>query len=265
MSCYDFVQLDKTEKGLLDKTVDATYIIHLVGNGRLKNIKDQLSKYRPTNNLYILFNKGYKKCNKKLNKYVPAEDLIDAFLQVFKHATQHEYNNILVLEDDFIFDEKIKDPDVIKNINNFLKEHEGSQFIYCLGVLPIFLIPYDVNNYQIIFSGGMHACIYSKKLITEMLKVDQKNIIDWDKYHSGNSKKYTYYTPLCYQLFPETENTKHWLDHISTSIGTYPQKFLQLFNLHKSVEPGYTIFYVFSKMVFYVLLLLLLYLVLRYI
>ena len=52
------------ERGFLDNSVDATYIIHLEGNGRLQNIYNQLNQYQPTKKVYIFFNKGYKNCNK---------------------------------------------------------------------------------------------------------------------------------------------------------------------------------------------------------
>ena len=56
-SCYTFEQIEYSN-GLLD--LDATYIIHLEGNGRIENIKSQLNEYHPTNLVYILYNKGYK-------------------------------------------------------------------------------------------------------------------------------------------------------------------------------------------------------------
>jgi hypothetical protein len=52
--------------GILDSCVDATYIIHLKDNGRLDHILEQLKEYRPTSTVYIAHNKGFKKCDKKL-------------------------------------------------------------------------------------------------------------------------------------------------------------------------------------------------------
>ena len=72
--------------GILNKSIDATYIIHLEGNGRYEHIQKQLLEYHPTNIVYILFNKGYKKSIKKPFIDKPPLDLVDAFLEVFKHA-----------------------------------------------------------------------------------------------------------------------------------------------------------------------------------
>ena len=47
-------------------TVDATYIIHLKGNGRYKNIKKQLKQYSLTKNIHIVINKGYKNIKKTI-------------------------------------------------------------------------------------------------------------------------------------------------------------------------------------------------------
>ena len=59
--CYHFEKHSYND-GCLSESVDATYIIHLEGNGRLLKIKQQLEKYHPSYTTYILFNKGYKKC-----------------------------------------------------------------------------------------------------------------------------------------------------------------------------------------------------------
>ena len=61
-SCYNFEKLNY-KTGLLDETVDATYIIHLEGNGRYDNILNQLEEYKPTQTVYILLNKGFKCSN----------------------------------------------------------------------------------------------------------------------------------------------------------------------------------------------------------
>lgn len=81
--CYEFKYM-KFANGLFNKTVDATYVIHLKGNGRYENIMKLLSEYHPTNDIYILLNDGYKKCRKTDSIVYPADDLIDAFFSNFQ-------------------------------------------------------------------------------------------------------------------------------------------------------------------------------------
>jgi outer membrane lipoprotein-sorting protein len=59
LNCYTFVEYNFNE-GLFDKTIDATYIIHLENNGRFESVIKQLEEYKPTKKVYILYNKGYK-------------------------------------------------------------------------------------------------------------------------------------------------------------------------------------------------------------
>ena len=92
--CYYF-ELFKYDYGILDNFVDITYIITLEGNKRLENIYNQLSKIIPTKNIFIVHNKGYKKCHKKLFIYNSIYDIIDANMQILKHASNNNYNNIL--------------------------------------------------------------------------------------------------------------------------------------------------------------------------
>ena len=260
-NCYRFEKFI-FQKGLLDNCVDATYIIHLEDNGRFEEILNQLDEYHPTKLTYIVFNKGYKNCEKEDYINIPPYDLVDAFLKVFKHANQNNYNNILILEDDFIFHEDIKKNSIQKDICSFIKKQKNKNFIYLLGCVPQLLMPFYNNHYIILSSGGMHSCIYSKQNRIEILKVNQKKIKYWDDFNRIYSIKYTYYKPLCYQLFPETENSKHWF------INYKHWKFiLNFFNLNNSPEPGYSSLYLLSKILFYLLiffLILLIYLIYKY-
>jgi hypothetical protein len=251
--CYNFEMIEFND-GFLNECVDATYIIHLENNGRFDSIITQLQEYHPTNKVFILFNRGYKKCKKSEKIIVPAYDLIDAFFQCFEHAEQNAYRNILILEDDFMFSEKIKEREHVENICNFINNKEGESFIYRLGCIPYLQFPYQWNHSVGMFMGGTHAVIYTKSYCDEILKVDRHTIYDWDIYNNF-ARAYTYYTPLCYQLFPETENSKYWGFH--NPIFYFSSKIIfaiyQLFGLNTSIEPGYTFFYMFSKILFFVL------------
>jgi hypothetical protein len=237
------------QDGLLKKSVDATYIIHLESNHRYDHIINQLKIYHPTNIVYILFNKGYKKSNKKKFINSPGLDLIDAFLEIFKHAENKKYNNILILEDDFIFSDKIKKKEHINNINNTINNLGDIDFMYLLGCIPYTQIPYNLCNYRIL-STGTHAVIYSKHNRNRTLKTNQQDIKDWDIYNNKNINRFTYYIPLCYQLFPITDNSKVWCKDMNIFIYITSQiikKVFKFVDLDTQVEPGTTIFYFLSK------------------
>jgi hypothetical protein len=260
--CYSLEEINFDDEILT--SVDATYIIHLVGNGRYDDIKNQLDEYHPTKTVFILHNKGYKKCPKP-EVDIPPKDLIDSYLVIFKDAKQKNYNNILVLEDDFIFNEKIKETYHRNNVNNFLTSHENENFIYYLGcVVYMFLIPYDWYHYIPTLHGGTHALIYSKKARDYFLSYSLSEIYDWDAFCINNykSNKYLYYYPLCYQIFPETENSKFWGNNsIIDKIGVYIAKFIsnKMLGLNKYPEPGYTILYSLSKILTVLLFFLIVY------
>jgi hypothetical protein len=253
----------KNTDGIFHNTIDATYIIHLEGNGRHESIMKQLDEYHLTNDVYILYNKGFKKCKKTDNIVYPADDLIDAFLQVFKHANENKYENILILEDDFIFSRDIKNKNHIDNINDFLikKNKKNESFIYFLGCVPVLSFP-DITNkntYYNILSAGMHSVIYSKKyrekLIRDYNKVEY--IKDWDVINNTYSlDKYMYSSPLCYQLFPETDNKKTWGGHfkITQYLSYIPKAIIYILGINKNIEPGYSIIYAISKILPIILL-----------
>jgi hypothetical protein len=262
--CYNFKKI-KYNKGLLDEAVDATYIINLEGNGRYDDIMSQLETYHPTKEVYIVFNKGYKKCKKDDYIKLPAHDLVDAFLQVFKHAKKENYDNILILEDDFIFTEKIKKESIQNDICSFLNNNKNKDYQYFLGCLPLLQLPctLDCKHYINIGSLGTHAVIYTKKNRERLLNVNQKDITDWDWYSFTQVRRYVYNKPLCYQLFNNTENSKNWHkdNYILHIFALLTKKVFNFIKLDTQIEPGYTIFYIISKIFIFTLLILILFIV----
>lgn len=242
--CYRFAKKEFQEGGLLDNCVDATYIIHLESDtDRMDQVIQQLDRFHPTKTVYIVYNKGFANCEKGLHKNTPAIDLIDVFITVFKDAREKGYNNILVLEDDFIFDDSIRDPTIRENITVFLANYKYYSFIYLFGCLPFIQVPYSYHHRRVFGKVGTHAVIYPLLFRNQVLSTDQTTIIDWDIYTNLHSNQYMYKDPLCYQLFPATENQKQWY-HVPgfSEIFAYLRYILAL---HKSLEPGYSFFYYF--------------------
>lgn len=265
LKCYEFKKF-KFDKGLLEETVDATYVINLIGNGRYESIYKQLLEYKPTKEVYILLNQGFKKCNKTKQIVYPADDLNDAFLQIFRHAYNKNYDNILILEDDFIFHKEIKNKKHINNINNFLKKKQGEDFIYYLGCLPFLMLPNlsNLKHFYNLKSGGTHSIIYSKKNRQNIMK-NYRNLLfkykDWDINAFHQKNKYVYYKCLCYQLFPETENSKYWCNFnpILNFLAKCSKQIIKIMKLDKQIEPGTSILYGFSQSIIFILAIIFIY------
>ena len=252
--CYTFKELN-FDRGVLDDIVDCTYIIHLEGNGRLDHIHKELKQVQPTKKVVIMFNKGFKKCKKQLIEQVSYQDLTDAFLQCFKNAKQNHYKNILILEDDFIFDPKIKDPFHVKNIHRFIKARQDEAFIYYIGVLPLIIYPTtDLYSYNALKTLTMHSVIYSEKVIQnyDSLNLEGKH---WDVIMDQNiTNRYLYFKPLCYQTFPETENKQTWFEKDGNRIISYVKNvFIKLFKMDIDPTIGFCFFYMFSFFLFFML------------
>jgi hypothetical protein len=246
--CYT-IEKKTYQKGIFDESVDATYIIHLKDNGRYPHISEQLQNFQPTKKVYIVLNEGFKNCNKKLIEQISYQDLTDAFLQCFTHADDKGYNNILILEDDFIFSEELKkDKSHIYNINQFLlKQPKNESFIYYLGCNPILIRPATscFSHYRSYKSCSTHAIIYSKAARSTPLNLDLKH---WDTIvEAGIPNRYLYCKPLCYQTYPDTENKQTWSEKDNIFIGYLKNQVIQCLNLDKQPEPGFTILYLIAK------------------
>lgn len=86
---------------------------------------------------------------------------------------------------------------------------------------------------------------------TDNLRNEIAGIGDWDVYFAlrSASRKYVYYKPLCYQLFPETENSKNWgKGAVWLALLVPIVRYIILFlSLDKQAHPGYEILYFLAK------------------
>ena len=244
--CYRFELLEFED--CLFKNVDATYILHLEGNGRLDRIYDQLKTYHPSKKVYIVYNKGYKKCHKELVIQRTTDDLVHANMTVFEHAQQ--YKHVLVLEDDFIFNK-----DVAKHashVDDFLKRKDS--FVYQLGGAPLIMVPVDMHHCRS-YSVAAHSNIYSdssRKILLDHYRLNKSKIENIDYYISTILPMYMYHKPLCYQIFPMTDNRKNWFKDatgVFSFVDVMFNTFISWTNLENEPEPGFSIMYFLAKMI----------------
>tara|TARA_B100000683_G_scaffold257889_1_gene279888 strand:- start:3965 stop:4825 length:861 start_codon:yes stop_codon:yes gene_type:complete len=270
--CYrfDYIRFDN---GLLDKIIDAVYVILLENSDRTENVYKQINHYKLSKNTYIQINKGYKNCEKKLMKQQSNYDLLDSNYNIWLHAKENNYNNILILEDDFIFDNRILDKNILNDLDNFVNNYEFD--IYSLGNTPIILTPFLLTKHpKISIGSGAHSIILTKG-IRNILIDKYENDIDWLKnsrghidwiYITNNFNYHIYYKPLCYQIFPKTENMAYWdqdLNIIYKILIKLNIFLIPLLKLDKQPQPGFDIIYIFSYTLSISLYLLIIYVIYR--
>jgi len=268
--CYrfDYIRFDN---GLLDKIIDAVYVILLEDSDRTENVYKQINHYKLSKNTYIQINKGYKNCEKKLMKQQSNYDLLDSNYNIWLHAKENNYNNILILEDDFIFDNRILDKNVLNDLDNFINNYEFD--IYSLGNIPLILTPFLLTKHPKMLSGGASQSIILTKGIRNLLIDKYENNTDWlinsrghiDWIYTTNNFNYNiYYKPLCYQTFPKTENMDTWdqdLNIILKILNKLIIFLIPLFKLDKQPQPGFDIIYIFSYTLSISLYLLIIYII----
>jgi len=240
MKCYSFKELN-FKYGIFDKSIDCTYILHLENNNRLHNIQIQLKKYKPTKKIFIYLNKGFKTCKKNLFKQQSNYDIIHSYLTIFKHSLKHNFNSILILEDDFIFKRLILQEE-ISSINNFCLENQQRIFMLSMGIFPILYYSINKDFYKSILSYSSHNMIYSRKMRIKLIKESKKiNLCgDFDYYIGNSSYKYFYNKPLIYKKYEKTENQDNWpLKYLKHLILIY----IQILNFEKNPENAFLMHY----------------------
>ncbi len=261
--CYILEKL-KIKEGIFDEIVDACYIIHLIGSPRLRNVYKQTYELPLCKNTMICHNKGFKKCRKDLKVQRSPHDLLNCYKYILANALREKYQQIIILEDDFIYENALFNPFYQKNIIKFLNKNncKNRDFIFSLGGLPTCQSLYVTNPYftNLYLSCGTHALLYSNKAIENVYK-NMKSMNDIDEFTSTHYfyKRYGHIIPLITQTFPETENTKSWGSHYSINYknNNYEFNFYQIvkyffymFKLHKSTK-HYNTVSLLSLLLFY--------------
>ena len=246
--CYKFNELN-FKYGIYDNSIDVTYILTLKKSPKIKNIQKQLTHTKPSKKIFIVVNEGFKKCPKKLLIQNTTYDIMHSYIEIFKHAQKKNYQNILILEDDFIFDKEIHFLKNTTKINDFCNKHKKKNFILSLGSLPFIIFPYNDFFYKSIISTGTQSMIYSRQFIDKTLMNIQKvkKIHDWDYYTNTTFNRYLFHIPLITQIFNETENQKNW-DSL------FGLKYIFLYFIKKNKlniksQPGFDNFYFYSKII----------------
>jgi hypothetical protein len=225
------------DSGSLDSCVDCTYVLIMEGSKRESLIKDQVKRAGITSRIILQYNPGYKKCNKNLIDNRANYDLEHALKNVFRHALNEGYERILVLEDDCEFDERIKNPEILNDIQEFIMNNNPS--IYSLGSFFHIPNPIDVimgsKSQLLLFNASSHAVIYDRRFM-EWLCVNNSLLGLVDIETNRHMSKYIYKTQLACQKIEKTQNSQEgwgWAYPLAEKLLIRP------FNLDRQVQPGY--------------------------
>ena len=248
MNCYNNIILSYN-KGLFDKWLDMVYLITMENSNRVSQFMNQLN-CNLFHTITIQVNKGYKLCKKNLYKQSSVQDINECYLNVFQNAKQNNYKNIMILEDDFIFE--YIDQYIADNIGQFI--NNNYYHIYNLGPVAHVSIP-SGDHHKSLISTTAHCVIYSYHYIDyyiEHYMEARKHNPDlyWNKM---GIIKYKYYKPLCFQLFPSTSTQKDW------EVPKWFLKFavfsIKMLKLDVSYQPGFSILNIIGYIPFIVLVL----------
>ena len=210
--CYLLEEIHPCESGMFDGIVDMTYCLTLIGSERSKTIHRKIKRSRISSTVIIQHNHGYKCDGKGLKQQVSFNDITHALGNVMRHATEKGYENILVLEDDFIVDHSYFDQTDVDRIGEFTKSNPFD--LYNLGVLGPMSYPVDLYHRRALHSSWAHAVIYNKRYFDKYIKLVERieyNIPCDDVPMSiPSARVYFYWKPIIFQIFERTENRGTW-------------------------------------------------------
>ena len=236
--------------------IDCTYILLCCGTKpkRLESVLKNIKILHPTKKVKLIFNNGFSECKK--SKTVN-HNLINMQLFIFNDSIKNNYKRILYLEDDFELKKELNKEDIY-NITEFINTKNPD--VYGLGNFSFPKINYILYKHQKVlynFLGCAHAMIYntnymkkSINFINNYTKPENLNI-DFIPSLLIDIEAYRYYKPLIYQKFPVTENqTNGWKNQMGTFLTKVSIFFINFLQLNISLEPGYTILYVFPYIIY---------------
>ena len=214
--CYYFEDITLKETGFFDNIIDCCYVLTMENSKRSKNINYRLSIMGyPCKKIRIQYNKGFRNCQKVLKEQKINFDLADSYYNVFLDSVKNKYNNILVLEDDFVFTHSIKNKKIIKDIENLYKNKRVDVFNLGLGFSFINPFFYKFNCHRLLTSFWTHSIIYNKSYYLKFIDDYKNNKMNYDHVDSRlnffvTPNIYSHKNILCVQSFKDSENIDNW-------------------------------------------------------
>ena len=197
---------------MFDEFVDMVYCMTLIGSERSKTIHRKIKNSRISSTVIIQHNHGYKCDGKGLKQRVSFNDITHALANVMRHAAERCYENILVLEDDFIVDHSYFNQTDVDRIGEFTKSNPFD--LYNLGGLGMMSYPVGLYHRRAIQSTWAHAVIYNKryfdKYINHVERLEYNIPCDNVQMNIPSIRVYFYWKPIIFQIFERTENRSTW-------------------------------------------------------
>jgi hypothetical protein len=191
------------------KKIRVSYVITMENSTRRASYLEQLRKHRPTSEVVILHNSGYKACNKKDVKNT-SEDLWHANLEISKRSAPGEH--VIIFEDDVMFLDVFRERASL--VEDFVLSNPYVD-TYNLGCITIFSSPIPQHgSHRVYLLGGAHAVIYSPSCLARFPELDLRGYGPLCCLHDVMSgfhfKMYVPSEPHASQPIPETENRENW-------------------------------------------------------
>ena len=178
MPCYEYRVLQFQEP--IFKTISRTYLITMPGSKRYASYMAQLKKYRPTAEVIVVINAGYKKCKKPAWVQTSATDLWHVNCHIAESALRDGVTPILILEDDVLFTDDFLSS--AKGIENFVHKHPAP-LAYKLGCSPVVSIPFETNHIRSLFGADAHAVIYNRAALLRFAEITELMRKAWYPFH----------------------------------------------------------------------------------
>ena len=188
------------------RKVDVTYVITMRNSTRRTKYIRQLYEARPTTNVVIVHNEGYKGGRKPAWVVDSSSDLWHANLFVFQlHLKTRGPKPFLVLEDDCEFEPEFQR--LGHTIEQFVSS--GGAEMYLLGGIPLVSAPHDLTHVRVLAGICAHAVLYSASGAEKALLLPVRGE-GHDLVFASELRTFMSRTPLAIQKFSKTENSDAW-------------------------------------------------------
>lgn len=219
---------------------DKIFYINLDGRkDRNEHITNELSKYNIKYERFsavrlseeeseLMTQKGYPLCEKVSDENPYHRDRIKkvtlgqrscllSHLKIYQYAKEKNLNNVLIFEDDMVFNKNV---DVIDVMNKTLEELKNVEWdMFFLGCLPLYkLEKYGDYLYRLFYLSTSHSYVINKSCYDTLLDFPFDKEMNIDMQFSnlaGNLKKIKIYTPK----FPLTFQFEDFSDIQQLNVG----------------------------------------------
>lgn len=211
-TCYRRRHVRLADTGLLERIVDAAYVLTTERSDRIDTMIHRLRRLPPYPSVVVQYNKTYKHCCKP-GITTPDHDIRHAMSYCIRGALNRGERRVLIMEDDCELLPETFTTHTVKAMHDVLLQDKEAD-AYLFGCCPQWsTLTKDARHLRIHHGGSLHGVVWTergmRRFLDSISTTKQRGPVDI--LITTMLRVYAPVRPMAVQKHPDTDNSRMWM------------------------------------------------------